>query len=106
MAAERDLGWAADPMLRLEAIVPPDAKRMQVLAERLRLSNVEAERLRLWAIAPKIEPGSRERDLAKKLYRCGRQPIGDGRGGGDIPAPTAEDDLPDLSHPGIRFDIQ
>ena len=38
MAAERDLGWAADAMLRLEAIVPPDAKRMQVLAERLRLS--------------------------------------------------------------------
>ena len=77
VAAERDLGWAADAMLRLEAIVPPDAKRMQVLAERLRLSNVEAERLKLWALAPKIEPGSSESDLARKLYRCGRQPIVD-----------------------------
>ena len=28
VAAERDLGWAADPLLRLEAIVPPDAERM------------------------------------------------------------------------------
>ena len=33
VAAERDLGWAADAMLRLEAIVPPDAERMQALAD-------------------------------------------------------------------------
>ena len=39
VAAERDLGWAADAMLRLEAIVPPDAERMQALAGRLKLSN-------------------------------------------------------------------
>ena len=39
---KRDLGWAADPLLRLEAIVPPDAERMAALAERLKLSNAEA----------------------------------------------------------------
>ena len=75
VAAERDLGWAADAMLRLEAMVPPDAERMTALAERLRLSNAEAERLRSWALAPKIEPAGVESDLAKKLYRGGRQPM-------------------------------
>ncbi|MGN6464543.1 MAG: CCA tRNA nucleotidyltransferase, partial [Rhizobiaceae bacterium] len=37
--AEADLGWDADPMLRLEAIVPPDAARMKTLGARLKLSN-------------------------------------------------------------------
>ena len=39
--AEKDLGWAPDPLLRLEAIVPPDAARMKTLAERLRFSTAE-----------------------------------------------------------------
>jgi poly(A) polymerase len=73
--AEQDLGWQPDPLLRLEAMVPPDAERMQALAERLKLSNADAERLKSWALAPKIEPGGTESDLAKKLYRSGRQPI-------------------------------
>jgi poly(A) polymerase len=73
--AERDLGWQPDPLLRLEAIVPPDAERMQVLAERLKLSNADAERLKSWTLAPKIEPGGSESELSKKLYRSGRQPI-------------------------------
>jgi poly(A) polymerase len=77
VAAERDLGWAADAMLRLEAMVPPDAERMTALAERLKLSNAGAERLKSWALAPKIEPAGVESDLAKKLYRGGRQPIVD-----------------------------
>ena len=66
VAAERDLGWAADPMLRLEAIVPPDAARMTALAERLKLSNAEAERLRSWALAPKIEPAGAESELGEE----------------------------------------
>ena len=37
--AEKDLGWTPDPLLRLEAIVPPDAARMKTLAERLRFSD-------------------------------------------------------------------
>jgi poly(A) polymerase len=73
--AERDLGWQPDPLLRLEAIVPSDAQRMQVLAERLKLSNADAERLKSWTLAPKIEPGGSESELSKKLYRSGRQPI-------------------------------
>lgn len=77
VAAERDLGWAADALLRLEAIVPPDAERMTALAERLKLSNAEAERLTAWAAAPKLEPMATESELARKIYRSGRQPIVD-----------------------------
>ena len=75
VSGERDLGWAADALLRLEAMVPPDAGRMTALAERLKLSNAEAERLTAWAAAPKPESTGTESDLARKLYRRGRQPI-------------------------------
>jgi poly(A) polymerase len=75
VAAERDLGWAADALLRLAAIVPPDAERMTTLAERLKLSNAEAERLKSWAAAPKLAPTTIESDLGRKLYRSGRQPM-------------------------------
>lgn len=71
--AEKDLGWAADPLLRLEAIVPPDAARMKTLADRLRLSTAEAERLRHWALATAVEPKTSESELAKRLYRGDRQ---------------------------------
>ena len=71
--AEKDLGWAADPLLRLEAIVPPDAARMKTLADRLRLSTAEAERLRHWALATIVEPKTTESELAKRLYRGDRQ---------------------------------
>jgi poly(A) polymerase len=50
---------------------------MQALAERLKLSNAEAERLRSWALAPKVEPGGSESELSKKLYQSGRQPFVD-----------------------------
>ncbi|MGX5826944.1 CCA tRNA nucleotidyltransferase [Mesorhizobium sp. 43Arga] len=71
--AEKDLGWAADPMLRLEAIVPPDAARMKTLAERLRFSTAESDRLRHWALATAVEPKMTEGELAKRLYRGDRQ---------------------------------
>ncbi|TIW04973.1 MAG: CCA tRNA nucleotidyltransferase, partial [Mesorhizobium sp.] len=44
--AEKDLGWTPDPLLRLEAIMPPDAARLKTLAERLRFSVSDAGRLR------------------------------------------------------------
>jgi poly(A) polymerase len=66
---ERDLGWAADPLLRLEAIVPPDAARMKMLAERLKLSTHETVRLRQWALTAAVEPKTSEGELAKRLYR-------------------------------------
>ena len=64
----KDLGWAAEPMLRLEAIVPPDAVRMKTLGERLRLSNEEADRLRHWALTVAPDAKATETELAKKLY--------------------------------------
>ncbi|MDX8530237.1 CCA tRNA nucleotidyltransferase [Mesorhizobium sp. VK25A] len=66
--AGKDLGWAADPMLRLEAIVPPDAVRMKTLGERLRLSNDDADRLRHWALTVAPDAKATETELAKKLY--------------------------------------
>ncbi|MET2830632.1 CCA tRNA nucleotidyltransferase [Mesorhizobium shangrilense] len=71
--AEKDLGWTPDPLLRLEAIVPPDAARMKTLAERLKFSTTEADRLRNWALSVAVEPKTTESELAKKLYRGDRQ---------------------------------
>ncbi|MDX8482990.1 CCA tRNA nucleotidyltransferase [Mesorhizobium sp. VK24D] len=65
---EKDLGWAADPMLRLEAIVPPDAARMKMLAERLRFSNGEGQRLRCWALTVPPDSKATETEFSKKLY--------------------------------------
>ncbi|OHV60643.1 poly(A) polymerase [Mesorhizobium sp. LCM 4577] len=66
--AGKDLGWAPDPMLRLEAIVPPDAVRMKTLGERLRLSNDDAGRLRHWALTVAPDAKVTETELARKLY--------------------------------------
>ncbi|WP_165779594.1 CCA tRNA nucleotidyltransferase [Mesorhizobium sanjuanii] len=71
--SEKELGWTPDPLLRLEAILPPDAQRMKTLAERLKFSGVEAERLRHWALTAAVEPKISEAELAKKLYRGDRQ---------------------------------
>ena len=67
--AEGDLGWPVDPLLRLEAVVPPDAARMKTLGDQLRLSNAETDRLVQWAATAKIEPTVSEGELAKRLYR-------------------------------------
>jgi len=64
----KDLGWTPDPLLRLEAIVPPDVARVKVLAERLKFSTSEADRLRHWALTAAVEPKTSEGELAKKLY--------------------------------------
>jgi tRNA nucleotidyltransferase/poly(A) polymerase len=61
--------WKPDPMLRLEAIVPPDAARLAALAERLRLSKAEAERLKQWAQAPLPLADTGEAELARIAYR-------------------------------------
>ncbi|PWK63861.1 CCA tRNA nucleotidyltransferase [Aminobacter sp. AP02] len=75
--AEGDLGWPADPLLRLQAIVPPDAARMKTLGDRLRLSNAETDRLVQWAATAKIEPVVTEGELAKRLYRGSLEGIKD-----------------------------
>ena len=67
--AERDLGWPADPMLRLEAIVPPDAARLAALAERLKLSKAEAVRLADWAMTAPPVASATDLALRQALYR-------------------------------------
>ena len=66
---EHDLGWAPDALLRLEAIVPPDAARVKALADRLRLSTAESNRLQRWAMTEPVAPATTEAALAKALYR-------------------------------------
>ncbi|MGB3897823.1 MAG: CCA tRNA nucleotidyltransferase [Mesorhizobium sp.] len=67
--SEQDLGWQPDPLLRLEAIVPPDTVRMEGLAARLKLSTREATRLKQWSLADPVAPRTTEAQLARKLYR-------------------------------------
>lgn len=69
VATQAELGWEPDPMLRLAAMIPPDAARVKALAERLKLSRAEAERLAAWAEAEAVAPTLSEGAMAKKLYR-------------------------------------
>jgi poly(A) polymerase len=71
--AELDLGWAPDPMLRLMAIVPPDAERILGLAERLKMSRADADRLSCWAATVPVDSSLPEAALAKLLYRGNRR---------------------------------
>lgn len=74
---EADLGWTADPLLRLEALVPPEAGRMKALAERLKLSSAEAVRLDRWASQPAIAANTAETALARTLYDDDQQAVVD-----------------------------
>ena len=69
--AEQSLGWSPDPLLRLVAIIPPDAARLEGLAERLRLSKAEAGFLQQWASAPTIPDEVTDAVFARLLYRHG-----------------------------------
>ncbi|MGH6923313.1 MAG: CCA tRNA nucleotidyltransferase [Propylenella sp.] len=73
VAAERAEGWAPDPLLRLEAILPPHRARVDSLTARLRLSKEEALRLSDWAGAPDPDPAMSEGNMAQVLYRTGRR---------------------------------
>lgn len=77
VAAGNDLGWTPDPLLRLEAIVPPDAARMVAMAERLRMSKAETARLSAWAMTPPVAHSASEAALAKIAYRGDRQAVDD-----------------------------
>lgn len=69
VATETAMKWAPDALLRLEAIVPPDAPRLAEMSDRLRLSNAEAKRLQDWALAEKPSADLTESRLARLLYR-------------------------------------
>ena len=70
--AEQAFGWPADPMLRLTAILPPDAERLAALSERLRLSRAEAAVLTAYATAPAIPETMAGVALDRHLYRNGK----------------------------------
>lgn len=69
VATEQALGWTVEPLLRLEALIPPDSARVGELAKRLRLSNAEAARLDRWAKAPAFGDDLSEQAFGKLLYR-------------------------------------
>ncbi|WP_157017003.1 CCA tRNA nucleotidyltransferase [Mesorhizobium xinjiangense] len=75
--AERDLGWPADPLMRLAAIIPPDAVRIAAMAQRLKMSNADRDRLVAWASTPAVEPATSETELAKLAYRAGQSGFSD-----------------------------
>ena len=77
IATEIALDWEADPMLRLMAMVPPDAERMRELSARLKMSRAEADRLLKWAEAPAISPTLAITALDRLLYRHGAMPLSD-----------------------------
>ena len=56
-------------MLRLAAIVPPDAMRVSAMADRLKMSNAETQRLTSWAGASPVHHTTSEAAMAKVAYR-------------------------------------
>ncbi|MBO6718813.1 MAG: CCA tRNA nucleotidyltransferase [Rhizobiaceae bacterium] len=77
IGAETLQGWKPDPLLRLEAIVPPDVGRLAAMADRLRVSKAEAERLRQWAASAAPSPETSEAELARIAYRGKPEGIAD-----------------------------
>lgn len=75
VAAEQAFGWAPDPLLRLAAIVPPDAERLEAMAERLRLSKAEAAYFSRWANAPMVAATTVDTAFDRLLYRHGAEGI-------------------------------
>jgi len=70
---EADHGWAPDPMLRLMTMLPPDRVRMEKLAERLKLSKAETQRLYDWSMATPPQPATAGTALDRLMYRHGRE---------------------------------
>ncbi len=75
IATEKALGWTPDPLLRLAAIVPPDAERLEAMAARLRLSNAEAALLKAWATAAPVNDEMSSAAFERLLYRNGADGI-------------------------------
>ncbi|PYE45152.1 poly(A) polymerase [Rhizobium sp. PP-F2F-G20b] len=71
VATEQTLGWLVDPLLRLAAMVPPDADRLEAMAARLRFSKAEGAALQAFALAGPIKDGMAEAALDRILYRQG-----------------------------------
>ena len=72
-AGEGRGGGAADPLRRLAALVDVDAAGMAAIAERLRLSNPERDRLIGLAAPWPLDPTDDERAQRRALYRLGAE---------------------------------
>ena len=75
VAAGAAEGWPPDPLFRLQSILPPHRARIDGMAERLRLSRAEAARLLAWADTPEPDPDMSEAEIARTLYRHGREGV-------------------------------
>lgn len=75
VTAEAKFGWKPDPLLRLSAIVPPDADRLRAMAERLRLSIAERDSLIAHADCPPVGDETSSAQLDVLLYRQGLQGV-------------------------------
>lgn len=71
VAAEQALGWKPDALVRLAAIVPTDAERVDAMTSRLRMSNAEAKRLKQWASSAAVDPTVTDAAFDRLLYRNG-----------------------------------
>ncbi|EJF89209.1 CCA tRNA nucleotidyltransferase [Bartonella tamiae] len=70
-------GWKDDPLLRLEAMVPPDPDRLKMMAKRMRFSNAEKARLIQWSHCLPMKADCSDIALKKIIYRYGRQSVMD-----------------------------
>lgn len=77
VGAESALDWQPDAMLRLMAMVPPDADRLRAMAARLKMSRAEGDRLIKWAGAPAPKPTLAITALDRLLYQHGAEPLAD-----------------------------
>ena len=73
LAAEKALQWPIDPLLRLMAIIPPQALAVETLARRLKLANRDRKQLENWLTGEVPATGADEVLLAKALYRGSQQ---------------------------------
>ncbi len=76
IAAELTFGWQPDALLRLAAIIPPDAERLEAMAKRLRLSKSEAATFSAWAKAPRLPAVIADTAFDRLLYRHGANGLG------------------------------
>ena len=68
MSAEQRLNWQPDNLLRLMAILPPDASKLASFAKRLKLPNTVRDRLISWAGGALPDAGLKEPQFQQWLY--------------------------------------
>ena len=77
IAAEQGLNWPLDMPLRLMAIIPPHLEKVSALAERLKLPNKVANRLRHWAGASIPDPKWKKAHFLRWLYVQNQSAVSD-----------------------------